>query len=158
MNPLRLRHYTAAIQNIDRRAKRALHETHLELRARVLAALDELNGRFALWEAYRDEEGQEAARRAGYSNAKFGQSPHNFRPSLAVDVVLDPRRVLVGRHPADPEWPWLWDDKSPDALSAWADLEKAARRHHLHRVRVGSKLDRPHLELPAWRSYLTRDS
>lgn len=39
---------------------------------------------------YRNQDEQEAAFKAGTSKAHFGQSPHNFSPSLAVDVAPYP--------------------------------------------------------------------
>jgi peptidoglycan LD-endopeptidase CwlK len=38
----------------------------------------------------RGKEEQEAAFNAGYSHAHYGQSPHNFSPSWAVDAVPYP--------------------------------------------------------------------
>jgi len=40
--------------------------------------------------SYRGEVAQEMAFDAGHSNAHFGESPHNFKPALAVDVVPYP--------------------------------------------------------------------
>lgn len=156
MNPLGLKHYRDACRNIDRLGPRAMRTLHPELRARLHAVLDELGGRLAVWQGYRGKYMQNAARAKGFSEVGFGDSPHNYKPSLAVDVVLDPRHVLVDRSPSDREWPWLWDDKSADAIAAWEALHRAARKHHLHRVRVNGKLDRPHLELPGWRNYVNR--
>jgi hypothetical protein len=39
---------------------------------------------------YRGQAEQEAAKAAGKSKASFGQSPHNYQPALAVDVVPYP--------------------------------------------------------------------
>ena len=39
---------------------------------------------------HRDRLAQEAAYDAGHSNAHFGESPHNFEPALAVDVLPYP--------------------------------------------------------------------
>jgi peptidoglycan L-alanyl-D-glutamate endopeptidase CwlK len=36
---------------------------------------------------HRNEEEQEKAFLDGYSKAKFGQSPHNYQPSKAVDIA-----------------------------------------------------------------------
>lgn len=40
---------------------------------------------------YRGEKEQEEAFRNGYSKAHWKQSPHNFSPSLAVDVIPYPK-------------------------------------------------------------------
>ena len=39
---------------------------------------------------FRNEQDQEKAFREGYSNAKWGQSPHNVFPSEAVDIAPYP--------------------------------------------------------------------
>ena len=39
---------------------------------------------------HRGEAAQEMAFDAGHSNAHFGESPHNFEPALAVDVIPYP--------------------------------------------------------------------
>ncbi len=39
---------------------------------------------------YRGETEQNEAKQAGKSNAVFGESPHNFTPALAVDVIPYP--------------------------------------------------------------------
>lgn len=128
-------------------------ELHNELRARLVMLLSDMGGRVTPWEGYRGPEAQAAARAAGNSNAAFGESPHNFKPSLAVDVVLHPAFVSLRAAASDSTYPDLWDDASPEALKAWADLELAAARVVLERVdlRVGVR-DRPHLQLPNWRA------
>ncbi len=40
--------------------------------------------------SFRNRAAQELAFEAGHSNAHFGESPHNFQPALAVDVVPYP--------------------------------------------------------------------
>ena len=39
---------------------------------------------------YRGKIKQEEAFKNGNSKAKFGQSPHNYRPALAIDIIPDP--------------------------------------------------------------------
>ena len=39
---------------------------------------------------YRGKTKQEEAFKNGSSKAKFGQSPHNYKPSLAVDIIPQP--------------------------------------------------------------------
>ena len=140
-----------SIRTLRRRHERALKELHPELRARVLGALAELGGRFMIWTGHRGKAEQQAALAAGHSHARFGQSPHNSKPALAADVVLNPGVLDLRPHPSDSRYPDLWDDETPEAVAAWADLERAAIRHHLARVNVHGRRDRPHLEMPAWR-------
>ena len=49
---------------------------------------------------YRGEKEQNEAFKEGKSNAKFGQSKHNIRPSQAIDIVPFP----VNWDPKDPRW------------------------------------------------------
>lgn len=141
---------------LDARRAVVLAELHPTLDATVRAALAELGGRFTPWEGYRDAAGQAKALAEGRSRASFGNSPHNFRPALAVDVVLDPRKVAVRPHKQDVEVPDLWDDESAEALAAWEALERAAEKYGLERVNIEVngvlRRDRPHLQLAGWRS------
>ena len=145
----------AAIERLEERHDRVLDELHPELRARVLRVLADLGGRVSPWEGYRDAIGQAKALARGNSGAKWGNSPHNYSPALACDLVLNPDRVAVRAHPQDPEYPDLWDDESPEAVQAWADLEDAAVRYGLDRVDVKGKRDKPHVQLFRWRSYVS---
>ena len=40
--------------------------------------------------SYRGKVKQEEAFRNGNSRAKFGQSPHNYKPALAIDIIPQP--------------------------------------------------------------------
>ena len=143
------------IVRLARRRPEVLAELHHELLARVLPLLSELGGRLTPYCGFRNREDQESAFNKGTSGARWGQSPHNFRPALAVDLVLDPTHVSVQAHRADPRYPDLWDDTSPDARAAWTDLEAAALRHGLERTSIDGKRDLPHLQLPEWRAYVS---
>lgn len=151
-------------QRLDRRLDLVLAELHPDLRARVIAAMSTLGGRLTPWEGYRDAIGQAKARASGFSNADFGSSPHNYTPALACDLVLDPDRVAVRANKEDPELPDLWDDESPEAVKAWEDLEAACQAHGLERVNIKNRKtgkyerDRPHVQLPGWRSYVSAAS
>ena len=151
-------------ERLDRRLDLVLSELHPDLRARVIDLMSTLGGRLTPWEGHRGEIGQAKAKARGYSDAAFGQSPHNYIPALACDLVLDPDRVTVRAHKDDPELPDLWDDTSPEALKAWEGLEAAAIKHGLERVNVKNRKtgklerDRPHVQLPGWRSYVSVSS
>lgn len=133
-----------------------LAELHPLLRPKILEVLDLMDGRVTPWCGYRGPADQLAALERGDSRARFGQSPHNFRPALACDVVLHPARVHVRPHIDDVEVPDLWDDESEDALATWAALDHAAERVGLDRVSFMRRgvlvTDLPHLQLPGWRS------
>lgn len=140
---------------LDQRHIKAMGELHPELRARVERALEQCSGRFKAWQGFRGPNEQEAAFLAGNSNATFGDSPHNWKPSVAVDVVLDPRVVDVRERPDAPGWPDEWDDISPAAIAAWDLLERAAADCQLERVTLGhGRKDLPHLQLPDWRRFI----
>lgn len=158
-----MRHRARTILRLERLRAGVLAELHHELLHRIEPLLEELGGRFAPYTGFRGREEQESALARGNSGAAWGQSPHNFLPALALDVVLHPARVAVAPVKGDEAWPNLWDNESPAALQAWADLELAAARHGLERVRFLNpltdqvELDLPHLQLPHWRSFLPPD-
>ncbi len=149
-----MKYLGSTIERLDRLRPAVLAELHPQLRDLVEAVLDELDGRFAPYCGFRDEKGQERARKAGNSQARYGESPHNFMPALACDVVLDPRMVPLRASLSDENYPDLWDDETPEAVEAWETLELVARKHGLERVNVGGKRDRPHLQLAGWRGYI----
>lgn len=150
-----LAHLAEALRILDQRHLKAMLELHSELHERVSVVLANCGGRFKAWQGFRGPSEQEAAFLQGNSNAKFGESPHNWLPSLAVDVVLDPRNVEVRERPDAPDWPDEWDNESPSALEAWRVLELYAREAGLERVTLpGGHRDLPHLQLPDWRSFI----
>ena len=59
---------------------------HPELK-KIVAAAKDSGVKFRLICGVRGKADQDAAFKAGTSRAKFGQSPHNFSPSLAFDFV-----------------------------------------------------------------------
>lgn len=142
------------VADLAARKFRVLGELHPEIRLRVSRVIIEGNSRFAPYCGFRGLQEQEEALRKGASNAHWLESPHNYRPALACDVVLHPSFVRVRAHKDDPRYPDLWDDASPDAVRAWRDLEVLAEKHGLERVdlRPGVR-DRPHLQLPGWKAY-----
>lgn len=71
--------------------------------------------------AYRDSAGQAAALASGNSKASFGQGPHNYKPSMAIDLYhrdshgnatwpFEMFRELATRKPHDIEWGADWND------------------------------------------------
>lgn len=149
-----MKHLVRTVRALEDRRVRILDELHPLLRERVAAVLTDTGGRLAPWCGFRGQVEQDRAFAEGNSNARFGESPHNFAPALACDLVLSPALVRVRPHPDDPSVPDLWDDESPEALAAWEALEQAAKAHGLARVNVRGRRDRPHVELPSWRSYV----
>lgn len=149
-----MKHLALVLLDLDRRRDRILGELHPVLDAKVRALVAELSGRFAPYCGYRSAGDQANALAVGASNARFGESPHNFTPALACDLVLDPRKVNVRPNPVDVEWPDLWDDETSSALAAWEALEHAALALGLERVNVNGRRDRPHVQLPGWRSLI----
>lgn len=90
--------------------------------------------------AFRGERAQNDAYRAGKSRARFGQSPHNFSPSLAIDIV---------------PFPLDWNDLAAFDRMGAAFLN-AARECGV-KVKWGKDfiglIDYPHFELHDWRQY-----
>jgi hypothetical protein len=143
------------LHDLDKRRPLVLAELHPELRAKVDAIVVDLGGRLTPYCGYRDAAAQAKAFADGASAARFGESPHNFKPALACDLVLDPRHVPVKTTiVAGTEWPNLWDEETPEALAAWEALERAAFAAGLERVNVGGRRDRPHVQLANWRGLI----
>lgn len=97
---------------------------------------------------YRGKIEQDLAFRTGASKAKFGQSAHNFRPSIAIDIV---------------PYPLNWKDAK--AFEAMGRNFMAAAKRLGVPVRWGADwngngnlkdetfVDSPHFELNPWRDY-----
>ncbi len=148
-------HYEDALRNIRRRSERALGELHPNLQFAVMHICADMEYRVAPWTGFRGEEDQKKAWLAGFSNAyAFGQSPHNYKPALACDLVLNPARVPV-KERGDSGWPDLWDTTTPEAKKAWEDLTECAARYGLERVKIRRRgrvvTDNPHVQLPGWK-------
>lgn len=87
--------------------------------------------------AYRGEAAQAQFYKTGTSNAQFGQSPHNYKPALALDWF---RLTHVG---ASWDRPWFRDVLASAAKSAglvWGGEFKSIN-------------DLPHVELRNWREH-----
>lgn len=102
----------------------------------------------SILEGYRGEQAQEEAKNKGNSKASFGESAHNYKPSLAVDVVPYPIPTK------EVDGVKVWDDESPE----WEELHEIVQEICLQ---FGVKLtwggdftsfkDKPHYELTEWR-------
>ena len=104
---------------------------------------------FAIIESFRDREAQEDAFRRKTTKAHFGQSAHNYKPAVAVDIVP---------HPLD------WNDT--------AEFEKMGAHVMAVAKKLGVSLrwggdwdfnpktkdgwDKPHFELHPWRNYIKK--
>jgi len=151
-------HFDATCRDLDLKKPRVLAELHPILQAKVQQIVVMTGGRLTPYCGYRGPVEQAAALQRGASFAKFGESPHNFHPALACDLVLDPRFVEVNTVPDDahPGIPNLWERRTRAATEAWADLEQAARDLSLERVNIGTERDWPHVQLPGWRALVGR--
>ena len=65
-----------------------LGEVHTDLMALAHAVVAEVDCTVLC--GYRGEKEQNEAYLAGHSRARFGESPHNFKPALAIDMVPFP--------------------------------------------------------------------
>lgn len=120
----------------SQRSKDNLAQTHPLLQKLMESAITEFD--FTVICGQRGREEQEAAYRAGKSRARFGQSPHNFAPSLAVDIV---------------PYPLDWND-----LAAFNKMGAVIKKHAKKlgiNVTWGKDFktlkDYPHFELTNWR-------
>lgn len=144
-------HFESVCKDLDIKRPRVLQELHPQLEVKVRQVVSMLGGRVTPYCGYRGPHDQAIALERGTSEAKFGDSPHNYHPALACDLVLDPRRVDVAPVASDPTYPNLWDAESPAAVATWADLEAAAEQVGLERVNISSGRDKPHVQLHGWR-------
>ena len=124
----------------------ALRQAHPKLQEVAYRAIERHD--FTVICGHRGRAEQEAAYRKGTSNARFGQSPHNFTPSLAIDIV---------------PYPLDWDDTA--AFKKMGDVFMSCARELKIPVRWGADWDRddrhsdesfldwPHFELHPWRSF-----
>jgi peptidoglycan LD-endopeptidase CwlK len=69
-------------------SKRILRELHPSLQLVAFEAIKHAD--FSLICGYRGKVEQERAFNSGVSRARFGQSPHNFKPSFAFDFIPYP--------------------------------------------------------------------
>lgn len=118
------------------KSKRILSEAHPDLRRVMNEAIKSFD--FSVICGYRGKEDQEKAFREKKSKARFGQSPHNFKPSRAVDIT---------------PYPLDWNDieafkKMGAAVMAAAEKCGVA----LTWGATFSFRDYPHFELKNWRN------
>jgi hypothetical protein len=154
-----LAHFGAACLNVQRRATSTLYSLDDRLRGLVHRVVERMGGRVTPWTGFRDEEAQNRAWDKGFSNARWGQSPHNYQPALACDFALNPQRVNVRERieSFNAGWPDLWDNDTAEAQQAWADLHRVALSIGLGRVRIrkhgreSKQWDRPHVQLTDWK-------
>jgi peptidoglycan LD-endopeptidase CwlK len=94
-------------------------------------------------DAQRGKAAQEEAFRKGHSRAHFGQSPHNYSPSIALDVV---------------PWPLNWKDT--ESFKRLAAVVKAKAKALKIPITWGgdwkSLVDMPHYELKPWRTFAAK--
>lgn len=126
---------------LNARSVKALENAHPLLQKLMnAAAADAKVPPFQILESRRGEADQEKAFAAGNSKAHFGQSPHNWTPSIALDIT-----------PLPLDW---------NNLVAFKALGKAVKAKA---VELGvpvswggdwrSFKDYPHFELTPWRDY-----
>jgi hypothetical protein len=123
------------------RSLKNLAGVHPDLRRVLNEAIKHVD--FTVIQGQRGRAAQEKAKVSGNSRAGFGQSPHNYAPALAVDVIPSPFKG--------------WDDE--DIVS---ELRKIAGVVIAEGAKLGIKItwggnwqsikDYPHLELTNWRS------
>lgn len=137
------KHYEKVVRDLDARSDMVFAELHPDLKEKILKILEMFDGALTPYCGFRDQHDQEIAFQEKASKAHWLQSPHNYHPALACDLVLHPRIVPVRENHG---WPNLWDNDTPEAMAIWLDLNKAAK--DLGLVRYG--WDLPHVELAFW--------
>lgn len=116
----------------------AAHPMLVKLFAACLA--DPACPAFTVLDSQRGREAQEKAFNAGNSKAHFGQSPHNWSPSIALDVA---------------PLPIDWEDiKAFKTLGAFVEAKAVALKIPVSwGGRWKSFKDYPHFELTPWRDF-----
>lgn len=114
-----------------------LNEAHPDLQRVMREAIKHTD--FTIIEGYRGEAEQNKAKAEGKSNAAFGQSPHNFTPALAVDVMPYPEAFQASQA--------RWDEVGAAILAAAKRLKiDVTWGKHFTKL-----VDQPHFELTNWR-------
>lgn len=129
-----------------------LAELHPKLRLVMEHTIARTPQDFSLTCGYRGEEAQEDAFRRGATKAHYLQSAHNYKPSVAVDVLPYPFKG--------------WNDKDiHKELKVIAGVVLAVAKEFNIPVRWGADwnmngrtddekfVDSPHFELHPWRSF-----
>lgn len=119
-------------------SKAALAQAHPELQRLFAEVIKEIDCK--VLDATRGKAAQELAFNKGNSKAHFGESPHNYVPAIALDVV---------------PWPLDWDD-----LKSFRALGKVVKAKAVELdipISWGgdwkSFKDYPHYELSPWRTW-----
>ena len=104
-----------------------------------------LQFRFELFESFRSAERQDYLFAKGVSEARAGQSPHNY--GLAIDLVpnLTQHEATGLGKPAGWYWPPITDP-------AWQILQNAATTRGLEVI----SWDKPHVQLRGWKAHRIR--
>lgn len=112
---------------------------HPLLQKVLLAAIKDYD--FTILETTRNKADQEAAFNKGNSKAHFGQSAHNYSPSVAVDIA---------------PYPIDWDNN--DRFKELADIMLKHAKELKVPLQWGGAwkglVDMPHFELSPWRHYI----
>lgn len=74
--------------SFGKQSNKLLAEAHPDLQRVMREAIKYID--FSIIKGYRGKAEQEAAFKSGASKAHFGQSPHNFKPALAIDFIPYP--------------------------------------------------------------------
>lgn len=121
-----------------------LSEAHPDLQRAMHEAIKEYD--FTVICGHRGKADQEKAYKEGNSNAKWLQSPHNYKPALAVDIA-----------PYPIDWKNIKRfDELGNIVMACAERLGVKLRwgKHFKSKRTGKSLaDYPHFELDDWQSY-----
>lgn len=99
-------------------------------------------------EGERTKADQEKYYKKGTSNAKFGQSPHNYHPSLAVDIIPYPvPKTSNGEWDNNSE---IWNDMS----MLVKEISKELGIDIIWGGDFKSLVDKPHFEIANWKSLI----
>lgn len=126
---------------LSARSKASLAAAHPKLQALFRACTEDAKcPPFQILEARRGRKAQNEAYRRGNSRARFGSSPHNYSPAIALDITPVPLN---------------WNDiKAFQRLGRFVVAKAAAEGIPIEWGGLWTSLkDFPHFELRPWRTY-----
>jgi peptidoglycan L-alanyl-D-glutamate endopeptidase CwlK len=127
-----------------------LSTCHEDLQTVFNEAIKDTPVDFSIVCGVRGREDQEEAKRDGRSKASFGQSPHNYRPSFALDIV--PMVNGVARWDDVAAFRRCADHIMDVAETMGIDLTWGGDWNHDGDETVTDAWDKPHFQLQDWKA------
>ena len=131
----------------DARSERNLAKLHPQLQKVMVDACKTYN--FIISDSSRNEIDQNKAYRMGFSRVKFGQSAHNWSPSLAADCYPSPFNANESRS----KMIELYQVIKQSAKNVGVSIRQGADFDRDGNLKNDQWVDLPHVELCPWLEY-----